>query len=158
ASAYSAPLPGAVAFPYAVMDSPAYKRLSDGARLVLLIAYRKLDGFNNGRISLAWSECTDLFPNDKRFYRLRKEAVASGLLEVAQNATKPKQGKRPDAGLYRLPVGVKTSPYQPALIGVKTPPLEALQAVAVEGSKAVRGSSGANDPADDAIRLPDGSA
>lgn len=145
ASAYQALQEGAVAFPYAVMDSPAYTAVSDGARTLLLLAYRKLDGFNNGRISLAWSECSGWFSDRKRFYRLRDELVRSGLLDLAQPPIKPKRGEKPVAGLYRLPIGVKTYPYQDNLIGPKTSPLEAFQAVAVEGSKGTEGVGGAND-------------
>jgi hypothetical protein len=132
ASAYSDPQAGVARIPHAVMDSPAYKRLSDGARTLLLLAYRKLDGFNNGRISLAWSECIEWFPQKNRFQRIRREAIDSGLIEVAQQAIKPKAGIPPSAALYALAIGAKTAPYPVKPIGAKTVPLEAFQAVAVE--------------------------
>lgn len=129
ASAYSAPQRGVVAFPHAVMDSAAYKALSEPGRTLLLLAYRKLDGFNNGRVSLAWSECIEWFPRDKTFYRVRKELLASGLLTETVPARKPSRGQPPTAALYGLPIGVKSAPYVAEPIGVKSAPLEALQAL-----------------------------
>lgn len=142
ASAYRAPQTGVAAIPHAVLDSTAYKRLSDGARTLLLLAYRKLDGFNNGRISLPWSECVEWFPQKNRFQRLRKEAIQSGLLEVAKEATKPKQGTPPTAALYRVAIGAKTAPYRRVPIGAKTVPLEAFQGLAVEAPEGSLGDKG----------------
>ncbi|GAB3356158.1 primase alpha helix C-terminal domain-containing protein [Lysobacter tyrosinilyticus] len=130
ASAYSAPQRGVASIPLAVMDSPAYKRLSNAGRTLVLLAYRKLDGFNNGRLSLAWSECVEWFSDSKTFYRVRKEVLASGLLTESVPSQKPRPGQPPTAALYGLPIGVKYTPYEADLVGVKYTPLEALQALA----------------------------
>lgn len=142
ASAYKAPQAGVVAIPHAVMDSPAYKRLGDGARTLLLLAYRKLDRFNNGRISLAWSECVEWFGNEKTFERIRKRAVESGLIEVAVPAVKPAKGRPPKAALYRLAIPPKTAPYPQQPIPPKTAPLEAFQGLAVEALEGCLGDEG----------------
>jgi hypothetical protein len=124
------PVTGIAGIPLAVLDSDAYKGLSNGARSILTLAYRKLDSFNNGRIALAHSELKEWFPQKKTFQRYRSEAVDSGLLVVTVPAVKPGEGRSPRAALYSLPIGAKSAPYNQRSIGAKTAPLEALQAVA----------------------------
>ncbi|GAB3094920.1 primase alpha helix C-terminal domain-containing protein [Lysobacter terrae] len=135
ASAYNAPQRGVVPFPLAVMDSDAYKRLSGDGQTLALLAYRKADNFNSERLSLAWSECVDWFPNKKSFYRVRQELLGSGLIRETVAAKKPRPGQPPEAALYGLAIGVKFAPYVAEPIGVKNDSLEALQALASDGSK-----------------------
>lgn len=113
-SAYRQDVTGFAAIPYSVIDSPAFKALDSEAMRMLVLAYRRFNGHNNGAITLAWSECREYFTTKCRaFERARKRAVASGLLIKAQAATTPSKGRRPQAGLYRLPAIASTSgPYQ----------------------------------------------
>ena len=104
ASAYKAPLQGAVSLPLVVVDSGAFKAASHAVRTLVMLAYRKLDRFNNGAISLTWSECRAWFPREKTFQNVRKAAVVQGLIEVAIPAVKPALGRAPKAALYRVVV------------------------------------------------------
>ena len=133
ASAYSRPTQGCAAIPLAVIDSDAYKALGDGARGLLLLAYRRANNFNP-LFPLLWSELRPWFPREKTFKRLRKELAESSLLEqvIAPVAAQPRNGRGPKPTYYRIPIGDKSAPYSTAPIGDKSAPPEALQAPAVE--------------------------
>ncbi len=116
ARAYALPVTGHASIPYAALDSMAFRTLDSDAVRVVLLAYRRYDGTNNG-FSLAWSECRNAFPRkESAFKRARTRAVASGLLIVATPASKPSKGSKPRPALYRLkhPHRAAGEPYQAA--------------------------------------------
>lgn len=123
ANAYAQEVTGYAAIPFACMDAPAFRTLDADAVRVLLLAYRRYDGRNNGRITLAWSECKEAWPHGgdgercRAFERARARAVASGLLSVAMPAKQPKKGgSKPEAARFRLRhvIGSAREPYQAA--------------------------------------------
>jgi len=144
ASAYRRPVEGAAALPLAVMDGEAYLALSDGARTLLLLAYRKRDAYNEV-FPLVWTECRPWIGREKTFNSYRKELAEAGLIvpAIAAEPAQPRKGKGPKPTFYRLAIGAKTAPYSEALIGAKSAPPEALQAVAFEAPEA---SAVAGDP------------
>ena len=116
ARAYALPVTGHASIPYAALDSMAFRTLDSDAVRMVLLAYRRYDGTNNG-FSLAWSECRNAFPRkESAFKRARTRAVASGLLIVATPASKPSKGSKPRPALYRLkhPHRAAGEPYQAA--------------------------------------------
>ena len=103
ASAYAQPVTGHASFPLAVMQSPAYQALDCEAREVLLIAYCRYDSTNNGRITLTWADCREMFPLGREaFYRARKRATHPDLLTIATPPIKPSKGNKPRPAFYRL--------------------------------------------------------
>ena len=133
ASAYRQPVEGVAGIPLSVMDSEAYKALGDGARTLLLLAYRKANTYTPV-FPLLWSELRGWFPQEKTFKRYRKELAASPLLTVAiaPEPAMPRLGRGPVPTFYRLAIGDKIAPYSIAPIGDKNAPPEALQALSPE--------------------------
>lgn len=134
-SAYRAPATAMACLPVAVMDSEPFLALDDSARMLVLAAYRRADSFNVHRLTLPWSELRSWFPREQTFYRIRNRVLASGLLEVVEEAkaAAPNKGKGPKPTFYRLAIPNSNAPYS----GAPIPPIavgpEALQAVAHEG-------------------------
>ena len=143
ASAYSNPAQGVAGLPLAIMDSEAYRAVSDGARTLLLLAYRKRDGYSEV-FPLTWTECRPWVPQKKRFQRQRAELVETGLLlpVIAAEPAQPRNGKGPKPTFYRLAIGAKSAPYSTALIGAKSAPPEALQALGTEAPQSPAGAGG----------------
>lgn len=131
-SAYRAPAAGFASLPIAVMDSEPFLGLDDSGRMLLVVAYRRADSFNAQRLTLPWSELRPWFPREQTFYRVRNRVMASGLLQVVEEATPaaPKKGRGPTPTFYRLAIPNTNAPYS----GARIPPIgvgpEALQAVA----------------------------
>lgn len=143
ASAYRTLHAGAVGMPWAVLDSPAYQALDDRARTLLLMAYRRADTFNGGCVTLPWRELSEWFTREQTFEEARKRVVASGLLTIAKQSTKamPRKGRGPTPTFYQLAIPPLAVPYSSGRIPPSTVPPEALQAVAVEGSKEALGAT-----------------
>ncbi|KFN51981.1 hypothetical protein N790_13245 [Arenimonas malthae CC-JY-1] len=135
-SAYKAPATAMASLPVAVMDSEPFLALDDSGRMLVLAAYRRADSFNTQRLTLPWSELRQWFPREQTFYRVRSRVMASGLLQVVEEAkaAAPNKGKGPKPTFYRLAIPNTNAPYSTAPI----PPIgvgpEALQAVADNGS------------------------
>lgn len=131
-SAYRTPAAGFASLPIAVMDSEPFLGLDDSGRMLLVVAYRRADSFNAQRLTLPWSELRPWFPREQTFYRVRNRVMASGLLQVVEEATPaaPKKGRGPTPTFYRLAIPNTNAPYS----GARIPPIgvgpEALQAVA----------------------------
>ncbi len=145
ASAYARPAQGFARIPLAVLDSDAYRALGDGARTMLLLAYRKADAYTSV-FPLVWSELRPWFPREKTFKRYRQELAASSLLSVAipPEPCKPRLGRGPIPTFYRMAIGDKSAPYSIAPIGVKSAPPEALQALGSQGSQGSQCPAGAD--------------
>lgn len=87
---------GYTRIPHAVLDSPQWRSLHHGARSIVVAAYRRYNGSNDGDISLPYEDFADEFGN-KSFYKLRSKAVKAGFLRIARKASYSKQGgKLPD--------------------------------------------------------------
>ncbi|MFP7721412.1 DNA-primase RepB domain-containing protein [Lysobacter sp. A3-1-A15] len=144
-SAYRSELSGALSIPLELFDAPAFKALDDTARLVVVLAYRRADGFNAGCVTLPHSELVEWFPRKKTFLAARARAAASGLLTVAKPATKamPRKGRGPKPTFYQLAIGPFSATYSTAQIGPFSATPEALQAVAPVAPDVVLGVVGA---------------
>lgn len=151
ASAYSRPAQGVAGLPLGIMDSEAYRAISDGARTLLLLAYRKRDGYSEV-FPLTWTECRPWVPQKKRFQRQRAELVEARLLlpVIAAEPAQPRNGKGPKPTFYRLAIGAKSAPYSTPLIGAKSAPPEALQALGSGSSQALDSENGHFSAANDA--------
>lgn len=138
ASAYRRPAQGVTAIPLAVMDGEAYRAIGDGARTLLLLAYRKADAYN-GTFPLLWSECRPWIGREKTFKAYRKELADVGLIVpvIAAEPAQPRKGRGPKPTFYRLAIGAKSAPYSLPQIGAKTAPPEALQALSSDALQAV---------------------
>ena len=146
ASAYKGKDSGTVAIPLALLESPAFKDLDDSARLLLVLAYRRADGFNGGCVTLPWKELTAWFPRKNTFQDVRKRVVRSGLLPIAKSAIKsmPRMGRGPKSGFYQLAIGPFSAPYSNSQIGPFSAPPEALQAGAPKAPDLAQGVNGPN--------------
>ena len=88
--------------PHRLLDSTEWKALSPSAHDVILTAYRRFDGFNNGKIALPWADFKELdgFKNETTFGRHRTAAVQSGILIEARKARHTQHGITP--ALYAI--------------------------------------------------------
>jgi len=77
---------GFTKLPHKLLDSPQWKELSPPAHDVILTAFRRFDGFNNGDIALTWADFAGLpgFNDKHTFYRHRRHALSSGILLTRQ--------------------------------------------------------------------------
>jgi len=83
--------------PDRLLDSAEWRALSPSAHDVILTAYRRFDGFNNGNIALPWADFKDRdgFKNETTFGRHRNAAVQSGILIEARKARHTQHGITP---------------------------------------------------------------
>lgn len=83
--------------PDRLLDSLEWRALPPPPHDVILAAYRRFDGFNNGNIALPWSDFKDRdgFRNEAAFYRHRAAAVQSGILVESRKATHTQHGITP---------------------------------------------------------------
>jgi hypothetical protein len=131
ASAYREPERGILPLPLALLEAEAYKAADDAVRTLLLLAYRRADGFNAGCVTLPHSELAEWFPRKNTFLEVRTRAVESGLLTIARPAIKrmPRKGRGPKPNFYQLAIGPFSATYSPTLIGPFSATPEALQAL-----------------------------
>jgi hypothetical protein len=95
ASAVSHGAVGYVRLPYALLDSPQWTELPHGARSIVIGAYRRYNGSNDGNISLPYEDFSKEFSN-RTFYDLRRSAVDAGFLRVTQRRKYSRAGRAPD--------------------------------------------------------------
>jgi hypothetical protein len=93
---------GYAAIPHAVLDSPDWKALPHGARSIVVAAYRRFNGSNDGDISLPFSDFEGEFSN-KFYYRMRAKAVKAGFLRPTRKSSYSRQGGKV-ADLFGLSV------------------------------------------------------
>lgn len=139
ANAYSGAQAGDLRIPLEVHDHPEFMALSYPAQIIVGLAYRKLDGFNNGNFSLPWSEYKERFPREASFEKWRAEAAASPFLRVTFKSPKRTKGQtgKPKPNLYALAIPPQTVPYGQGSIPPQTVPPEALQLCAVRASESL---------------------
>lgn len=88
---------GFTILPHALLDSPEWKALGPPAHDIVLTAFRRFDGSNNGNIALTWADFNGqpCFGQKHTFYRHRRRVLASGILQ-ARAGVNSQCGKTPD--------------------------------------------------------------
>lgn len=112
--AVAAPSVGRLSLPHAVMDAPAFHRLSPGALYLLLMAWRRAPEQRSEPFALPIADFAIKFgQNNKGFYAARQELVRLGfVLEHGKHAIDRAPGVRGrDASLYRLGIGIECISY-----------------------------------------------
>ncbi len=81
-----------------LLDSREWKALPPAAHDVILTAFRRYDGTNNGNIALTWADFAgrEGFSQKHTFYRQRKRAVSAGILRQASEGRNGQTGRKPD--------------------------------------------------------------
>lgn len=97
---------GFAAIPHAVIDSPEWRGLPHAARSIVVAAYRRFNGTNDGEISLPFSDFEVEFSR-KHFYDMRGRAVRAGFLRVARKGSYSQRGGKVadlfGIGVHRTP-------------------------------------------------------
>jgi len=93
---------GFAILPHKLLDSPEWKALPPPAHCIIVAAFRRYDGSNNGNIALPWVDFNDRdgFRNEGGFYRHRAAAVNAGILIEARKGAHTQQGITPN--LYAI--------------------------------------------------------
>lgn len=88
--------------PDRLLDSMEWRALSPSAHDVIVTAYRRFNGFNNGNIALPWADFKDRygFKNETVFGNHRAAAVQSGILIETRKARHTQRGIAP--ALYAI--------------------------------------------------------
>ena len=89
---------GFAMLPHKLLDSPEWKALAPRAHDIVLTAFRRYDGSNNGNIALTWDDFDGLpgFGKKDTFYKHRKRAVSAGVLLAVSEGRNKQTGKAPD--------------------------------------------------------------
>lgn len=89
---------GFTMLPHALLDSPEWKALPPPAHDVIVTAFRRYNGRNNGNIALTWADFDGQpgFARKHTFYRHRARAVTSGILRQSARGSNTRDGKKPD--------------------------------------------------------------
>lgn len=89
---------GFAMLPHKLLDSPEWKALPPAAHDVIVTAFRRYNGANGDNIALTWAdfEGREGFGRKDTFYRQRKRAVASGILQRASEGRNGQMGRKPD--------------------------------------------------------------
>lgn len=89
---------GFIKFPHELFDSLEWKGLPPAAQAVILLAFRRYNGSNNGNIALPWSEFEGRpgFASKATFYAQRSKAMRSGILRQVSDGRNAKAGRKPD--------------------------------------------------------------
>lgn len=95
-SAVGHPSAGYTALPHALLDTEGYRKLSHPARTILIGAYRRYNGSNDGNISLPFTDFAGYGFSNRTFYHHRRRLVEEGFLHVARAASYSRQGRLAD--------------------------------------------------------------
>lgn len=93
---------GKLEVPLALLNNPQFVQLGWGEKLLLMLSYQKIVGKSDAEFALPWSDFKHHYQREKTFGLFRKRIVQAGFLEVTRQATKPKDGQKPRAALYRM--------------------------------------------------------
>lgn len=101
-SASKNPSTGFVKLPHALLDSHAWKACSRSTHEVVVMAFRRFNGSNNGSIALTWSDFAgrEGFAQKRAFYRSRREAEVVGFIRKTARGKQTNKGVMPD--LYAI--------------------------------------------------------
>jgi len=88
---------GFALLPHKLLDSPEWKALHPRAHDIVLLAFRRYDGTNNGNVALTWGDFDGLpgFAQKHTFYRHRRCVIASGILQQHEGGN-TQTGRKPD--------------------------------------------------------------
>ncbi len=88
---------GFITLLHKLQDSPEWKALDPCAHDIVLTAFRRYDGTNNGNIALMWDDFKGLpgFARKETFYRHRRSAIESRILQT-RTGRNTQRGKKPD--------------------------------------------------------------
>lgn len=88
---------GCMLLPHKLLDSHQWRALPPQAHDVILTAFRRFDGFNNGNIALTWADFEGRagFKDKGTFYANRRLALQSGILR-AQRGGNSQRGRVAD--------------------------------------------------------------
>jgi hypothetical protein len=89
---------GFAMLPHALLDSPKWKALGPPEHDIVLRAFRRFDGGNNGRIALSYSDFARLpgFANSAAFYQRRARVLVSGILIQTHQGGLTRNGRQAD--------------------------------------------------------------
>jgi hypothetical protein len=84
--------------PHKLLDSREWQRLPPPAHDVILVAFRRFDGGNNGDIALTWADFAGRkgFASKGTFDAARKAAIASGIVQCKSKGGMTQAGRKPD--------------------------------------------------------------
>lgn len=96
---------GFALLPHKLLDSRAWRALTPRAHDVILTAFRRYDGSNNGNIALTWEDFEGRpgFGGRNAFYGkhgARRAVIESGILELCSEGTNSQRGRKAD--LFRI--------------------------------------------------------
>ena len=88
---------GFAMLPHKLLDAPEWMALPPPVHDIVLTAFRRYDGANNGNIALTWDDFDGRpgFTRKQTFYGHRRKAIASGILQ-SHEGHNTQRGKRPD--------------------------------------------------------------
>ncbi len=88
---------GFAMLPHKLLDAPEWMALPPPVHDIVLTAFRRYDGANNGNIALTWDDFEGRpgFTRKQTFYGHRRKAIASGILQPHEGHN-TQRGKRPD--------------------------------------------------------------
>ena len=89
---------GFATLPHKLLDSREWRELPPAAHDVILLAFRRYDGANNGNIALTWSDFDgrEGFRKKNTFYNARNAAVAARVLHRTTQHHNTQTGRTPD--------------------------------------------------------------
>lgn len=92
---------GYVTLPHKLLDSTQWRALPPQAQAVIVTAFRRFDGFNNGNIALTPADFDGRPGMTARTFKgHRKRALASGILRLVKQGRNTQRGRTPD--LYAI--------------------------------------------------------
>lgn len=133
---------GFIVLPHKLLDSPEWRALTPPTHDVILTAFRRFNGGNNGNIALTWADFDGRPGFTKgKFYRHRQRAIASGILLAATQGGLGQTGRMPD--LFAIAdcwLPDSASPKNDTLrMSQNVHPYIDKQAIGIEGSKEGQG-------------------
>lgn len=89
---------GFTALPNFLLDSPLFKAQSPAVQTIVIMAFRRYNGRNNGNIALAPDDFIGRkgFAGKKTYYPHRNAAVSAGFLLLVQEGRNTQRGRTPD--------------------------------------------------------------
>lgn len=102
ASAWQGKAQGFAKLPYSLLDSEAFRTLSDAGKLVTVALIRRHNGANNGRLTLTRGEAMAFGLKKAKRTAGLEAAETAGLIERTERATSGRPGYRGTVDRFRL--------------------------------------------------------
>jgi len=89
---------GFITLSHRLFDSREWLALAPTAQAIVMLAFRRYNGSNNGNIALTWADFRgrEGFGQKHAFYRHRKRAVQTGILQPSIEGRNSQAGRKPD--------------------------------------------------------------